>query len=298
MVKIIGLSGRARSGKTSLAQYLCEYHGAKIVTIANSLKKLCCDLLNVDMKTLNNMKDANTSIKIDDKEKFSEILSISTNINQNVVLDELNKYNITNVRELLQIVGTNIIRKYNENWHANKMVDDIKEIIRLNDKSTVVIDDVRFKNERNAIEDIGGNVFFILRTYINKVMNHASETSLKWFEYNYDKIILNNSTKSNFLKKSEDILYGKNIISFPDSFGNAYINLYGIRYSSISKIKEIAKHCIGMKYDRSVNMYYMEISGITKSCENELIDETRVDKKDGVYKIYNPFIIENLKLYL
>lgn len=298
MVKIIGLSGRARSGKTSLAQYLCEYHGAKIVTIANSLKKLCCDLLNVDMKTLNNMKDANTSIKIDDKEKFSEILSISTNINQNVVLSELNNYNITNVRELLQIVGTNIIRKYNEDWHANKMVDSINEIIKSNDKTTIVIDDVRFRNERNAIEKVGGDVFFILRTYINKVMNHASEISLKWFEYNYDKIILNNSTKNEFLKKAENILYGKNTISFPDSFGNTYVNLYGIRYNSIYRLKEIAKHCIGIKYDRSVNMYYMEINGLTKLCENELTDEARVYKSNGIYKIYNPFIIENLKLYL
>lgn len=298
MARIIGLSGRARSGKTSLAKYLCEYHGAKIVTIANSLKKLCCDLLNVDMETLNSMKDDNVPIKIDNKEKFSTILSISTNINQNVILSELNNYEITNVRELLQIVGTNIIRKYNENWHADKMIDSINEIIKSNDKTTIVIDDVRFKNERNAIENIGGNVFFILRTYINKVMNHTSEISLKWFEYNYDKIILNNSTKSEFLKKSENILYGKKLISFPDSFGDAYVNLYGIRYGSIYNIKEIAKHCIGIKYDRSVNMYYMEINGLTKACENELIEEARVDEINGAYRIYNPFIIENLKLYL
>ena len=54
---IIGFAGRKRSGKTMMAKHLEEKYDATIVTIAQSLKELCANLLDLDVEKLNFYKD-------------------------------------------------------------------------------------------------------------------------------------------------------------------------------------------------------------------------------------------------
>ena len=56
-LKIIGFAGRKRSGKTTLAKYLKNEENAVIITIADFLKYLCCELMNMSYEELNEKKD-------------------------------------------------------------------------------------------------------------------------------------------------------------------------------------------------------------------------------------------------
>ena len=238
---IIGFAGRARSGKSTLAQVLHNEEGYQILTIANYLKKLCCKLLgDISLTQLNELKNNDTDItnllKIDDN--FIHIINEATGIGYEVIKNELINlpYGIPTVRAMLQIVGTDIIRKYYPDWHIIQLVNEIES---LPDDVNIVVDDVRFPNERKEIERLGGIVIFIMRpTMLSMVYNHPSEISLQWFNFMEKRIIINYSNQyefiSNFLEmKTNDfrrmpLRQEKYLESVKD------INhLYGLQYTDI-----------------------------------------------------------------
>jgi hypothetical protein len=112
------------------------------------------------------------------------------------------------IRSVLQYVGTDILRKYNNNWHVEKMIQNIKKA----PSDIVVIDDVRFPNEYEAINDLGGTTFFIIRPDLNiSISNHISETSLSWQNFKDDRIIIN-MFDLNFLFQEFDFYLNTNFI--------------------------------------------------------------------------------------
>ena len=144
---IIGFAGRARSGKSTLAQVLHNEEGYQILTIANYLKKLCCKLLgDISLTQLNELKNNDTDItnllKIDDN--FIHIINEATGIGYEVIKNELINLpcGIPTVRAMLQIVGTDIIRKYYPDWHIIQLVNEIKS---LPDDVNIVVDDDGFR---------------------------------------------------------------------------------------------------------------------------------------------------------
>jgi hypothetical protein len=100
---------------------------------------------------------------------------------------------------MLQFIGTDLIRKYNTDWHVNR----IREMIDRN--KNYVIDDVRFKNEKALVEELGGDCWFVIRTTLENISNHESETSITWNDC-WNKIIINDSTLSNLLFKWETFI--------------------------------------------------------------------------------------------
>ena len=100
---------------------------------------------------------------------------------------------------MLQFIGTDLIRKYNTDWHVNR----IREMIDTN--KDYVIDDVRFPNEKALVEELGGDCWFVVRTTLDNISNHESETSIKWNDC-WNKIIINDSTLSNLLFKWETFI--------------------------------------------------------------------------------------------
>lgn len=186
MNKIIGLCGRMRSGKSELSK-ICEQYGYKKLSFAIPLKRLCAELLDLSMEGLNEAKNNKTEISFTFNEDVCEFLSIETNIPKNIVEKVCLNKKVEQVRDLLQFIGTDLIRGYNANWH----VERIKEMIEPEDK--YVFDDVRFPNEKKLIEDLGGDCWFIIRPSLENVSNHISETSLKWKDC-WNKIIINNGS--------------------------------------------------------------------------------------------------------
>lgn len=191
MGKIIAFAGRKRSGKTTFAGVVKSYYpDAKIYSFAGALKGLCASILDISLFRLNDLKNNNGEIYVD--------IAKDTNI-QDIIANETGTYSydikqivsemkpVTTVRELLQVVGTNIIRQLCPDWHVRKLEDRLKA----EKPELAVIDDVRFPNEKEALEYMGARLFFVCRPDDFNVSNHPSETSLTWHDFTTDDIIVN-----------------------------------------------------------------------------------------------------------
>ena len=147
MGKIIGFCGRCRSGKTELAK-ICEKKGYEKLYFALPLKQLCAEILNITINELNEKKNNNAKINLIIEKDICNTLSIKTNIPLKVTEELCYGKHIDNIRNMLQFIGTDYIRRYNKDWHVNK----IREMI--DENTNYVIDDVRFPNEKKMIEDL------------------------------------------------------------------------------------------------------------------------------------------------
>ena len=304
--KIIGFAGRKRCGKTTLAKLLQQEENAIIITIADYLKHLCCDLLNMSYEELIEKKDNGYVFDVVPDERWFNIINKKTNIDTHNIQKELENKHITSVRETLQIIGTDVIRKYNENWHVQKMIDEIESYS--NDK-LIVIDDVRFPNEREAILNLSGDVFFIVRPNVLDVSNHSSETALKWQNFDKRHIILNDNIteekfKIDFLihyRNNFDFIIMKSIFLYENE-NYLHCSCFGYEYNKDDELlSDIIRQ---VKSDKLFNEY-----GIIRyhTCSRKLSERYITEVDDRVkfiephfneFVTYNPLIVENLKLYL
>ena len=148
---------------------------------------------------LNRAKNEGIDIGVTIGKDICDILSEETEIPLDVVTETCDGVLISNVRQMLQFIGTDLIRKYNTDWHVNRiraMIDENKNY---------VIDDVRFPNEKKMIEDLGGDCWFVTRTTLDNISNHESETSLTWKDC-WNKVIINDTTLSNLQFKWETFI--------------------------------------------------------------------------------------------
>lgn len=150
--KIIGIAGKRGTGKTTAADYLVKNHRFKKISFAGSLKdkaKLFFPFSDYDFNCEN-------------KEKRY-------------------KYHDWTVREFLIRLG-NFMRFHDPNYW-------VKESGLANAYGRIVIDDVRFPNEVEYIQELGGKLVRLnryphLNIYGEKELDDPSETSLdaykKW----------------------------------------------------------------------------------------------------------------------
>ena len=303
---IIGFSGRKRSGKTTLEKMLQTEENAIIITIADYLKHLCCKLMNITYEELNTKKDNGYTFDVVPDERWFNIIDKHTNIGIDNIKKELENVHITTIRQLLQVIGTDVIRKYKENWHVQKMIEDIKSYSK--DK-LIVVDDVRFPNEREAILNLSGDVFFIIRPNVSEVSNHSSETALKWQNFDNRHIILNANITEEKLKLDFLIHFRNNfdfnIIKSIFLYENEnYLHCchFGYQYDKDDELlSDIIRQ---VKTDKLFNEY-----GIIRyhTCSKKLSERYILEVDDKIkfiephfneFVTYNPLIVENLKIYL
>ena len=196
--KILSFSGRKHSGKTELAK-LCAKYNYENINFADSLKDLICNSLEITREYLENNKDERSKQKYNLLAKVTYI-SHEINIDEEIVRTFLMEP-FDSIRNILQIIGTNLIRKYNCLWHINK----IKEKIKRNPDKYYCIGDTRFIDEKKLIDELEGECWFIIRPNMFEISNHYSEVELKWNNFG-NNIIINNTNKENFTKKWENYL--------------------------------------------------------------------------------------------
>ena len=147
--KIIAFAGRKRSGKGMLAKGMREYSpNVVIIAVADSLKLLCCKLLKITYDELTQMKDDGTTFEAKVDDYWVSTIKHEVKISDNIIRNEIGGRVFTNVREVLQIIGTDLIRKYSPDWHIDKTIERIKSY---GDDKIVVIDDVRFPDEKRRV---------------------------------------------------------------------------------------------------------------------------------------------------
>lgn len=147
MIKLIALTGYAGSGKTTAAKHLVEAHGFTLVKFAGPLKAM--------MRALGL---GNREIEGDLKEVPSAILGGKT------------------PRHAMQTLGSEWGRNL---IHSNIWVNAAMEMACdvIDHGGRVVIDDLRFGNEVDAVRSHGGIIIRIDRPGIGPVNNHESESN-------------------------------------------------------------------------------------------------------------------------
>jgi hypothetical protein len=161
-VRAIGISGYARSGKDTVASIFQDW-GYNRTAFADPIRKA--------VYALN--PQIHDGLRVQD------------------VVDQLGweraKVEYKEIRTLLQHMGTEAGRElYGEQFWIDRTLDAIP------DDTDVVITDVRFPNEADAIRELGGEVWRINRPGTGPVNDHISETAMD--DYPFDVIIDNSGT--------------------------------------------------------------------------------------------------------
>jgi len=187
MTKIIAFAGRKQSGKTTCSEYitsLCGHLQTKIYNFADPLKQdICINILGL-----------------------SHEQCYGSDLDKNTLTHIQWGGHYLTAREVMQVVGTDILRTMYNNVWVNATINKImREHLDL-----AIIADCRFPNEVESIKSAGGLVIKLNRNPHNS--DHASEIALDANNYpqsNFD-LVLNNNIMTideqnnevyNFLKK-------------------------------------------------------------------------------------------------
>lgn len=190
MNKIIAFAGKMRSGKGVAAHCLEERYGYTYIEVADKLKEICVELTGLsDINELNEYKNNGKTIDLMFNFEVCNKLAELAEIPSDFVLKKMYGKHIVNVRVLLQILGTDVLRAYNKDWHVYHMVDKILSLRKQN--KSVVIGDVRFPNEKLIIEGMGGEVYYVEMKNYDIFCQHPSEYSLFANDFDVDHIIYN-----------------------------------------------------------------------------------------------------------
>jgi len=164
---IIGLSGYAQSGKDTLAGMLIGLHKYENRSFADPIRKL--------------LYETNPLVK--DEYRVKSVVDAYGWDKAKVEFPEL--------RNLLQTLGVGARHVFNDQF----WVDQGLAGLSAGDK--VVITDVRFPNEADAIKNLGGQIWRIKRLGIGAVNEHVSETAMDG--YKVDQIFINNGSIENLM---------------------------------------------------------------------------------------------------
>jgi hypothetical protein len=160
--KIIGLVARSRCGKDTVAELLCLNYDYQRRAFADPMRH-ALQIINPRLDSITRVSDLVDDYGWDIAKKNPE------------------------VRRLLQVLGTDFGRKMlgDDVWIKMSLSD-----LRQDDR--VVISDVRFPNEADAIKKLGGTVWRINRKNHSAVNGHPSEHAMD--NYMFSHVIYNDGT--------------------------------------------------------------------------------------------------------
>lgn len=199
-MKIIGLTGFAKSGKSTAADIL-KKQGGKELAFAKHLKDVCSGVFAVERSYF-------------DDQSFKEIpFNYSLHVSENHIAEILNYFDVPKEhlpatikahagmvlqtpRHIAQYVGTEILRAIDTDIH-------IKMAFKLNEgtEGLLICSDVRFQNELAAVQNQGGIVLGISRkaaTPADLINLHPSEKEIPNLIRQSDVIINNEGTLTDF----------------------------------------------------------------------------------------------------
>lgn len=171
---ILGLTGSARSGKTTIAEHLRDAHGFRILSFADPLKKM--------LRTLDPMIGVEEEYEHPGfpEESISYPVHLSDFLEDDQWIPGVDEDRIKNdypeYRRLLQVLGTDCIRALEPNFWVDRLWEQLD--LELAEGNSVVIPDIRFPNEARVLDGwIVGHVKLInvYRPGAPATLTHASE---------------------------------------------------------------------------------------------------------------------------
>ena len=186
-MKLIGITGKKFSGKSTLAAMICEEYKAVELAFANPLKEICAKAFSVPLVFFH---DAGL------KEKTIAELGVSP-------------------RQMLQTIGmffrdikaVHLPELAIDNPWVYNVEKEIKYIrAQSEDVKIIVVSDVRFQDEYDMIKKNGGRIIRVVRRMLDSEENpHISETYMKNFIS--DITIENNDSLSDLRKNLSKISF-------------------------------------------------------------------------------------------
>lgn len=208
--KIYTLSGAKQSGKNTVADRLSNFHGFAQIAFADYLKELSINILS--------KIDCEVSKKHFEDGQLKESFIFDIYGKQMLFNNRGKKEVPMTYRQFLQIFGTECMRDliHDEIW-----VLPVKKFIRdtytSNKFNGVAITDARFPNEIESLKAFMQQYYptdryeflsiNVLRPDLPKTDFHASETSLRGFEF--DLGVNNNGTVKELFQKVDKIVTGE-----------------------------------------------------------------------------------------
>lgn len=205
MKTIIGLTGVKTSGKSTVANLVKNIVKESIteVALADKLKDVCSDVFFIprnyfDDQALKEVKlEEPRILTFSDIKQIMEFFNVANKINPEMrdSLYGMTGMVLTTPRQMLQVVGTELLRKEvgDEDIHCKN--------VKLNNNITI-ISDIRFPNEFEYFDKLENTFFvpfYIQRNEAEKHINensHSSETSVFKFSDKCIKINNNNNLQS------------------------------------------------------------------------------------------------------
>lgn len=171
---VIGISGRARSGKDTLVSFILAARGYGYrYGFADPLKRMLL-ALNID---------CSDPFWVDNKETVIPALGVS-------------------LRHLMQTLGTE--------WGRQQVNPDLWVILAkqalVDNGPGMLISDVRFENEATWIRQIGGQIIHLQRPGVSPVQTHASESGIAVLPQ--DIVLINNGTLEQLHHTVQEMFHG------------------------------------------------------------------------------------------
>lgn len=160
---IIGLTGYAGSGKDTIAKLLIEHYGFVRVAFADPIRSFCYQVNPI----VGWVAGEPTYLK---------------NIVDRDGWESAKRYE--GVRRMLQNVGCAARDVFGDMFWVHQALNSMAE-----SHSNIVVTDVRFKNEADALKLFGAQIWRVKRPNVNAVNNHISETEMEG--YKVDQIFYN-----------------------------------------------------------------------------------------------------------
>ena len=211
---IIGIGGEKKHGKDAIAKYLTQHYGFEQYAFADKMKKMVQSIWPFLDPWNDETKEQlfDEPLVIGDYVIGKIIMFIENDYDfsyeyEEKILSKLrNKKHFTSVRDILQFLGTDILRDIvDENYHYNS----VRYPIANYGIPRAVISDCRFKNERFLLRlhFSDAKVILVKRPSMvkNATSSHASETSLGSDE-EYDHVIINDGTLEDLYAKVDELM--------------------------------------------------------------------------------------------
>lgn len=312
-MKVIGIGGRKQSGKSEFGK-ICEKHGFEVLSFALPLKKLVCEILNKTYDELNRSKELSTCYSFSNN--VIKHVSDVTNIPFNTVDAFFKENEFKTIRQILQKVGTDLIRLHQPDWHVKKLEEII---LSKPENSLICFDDLRFQNEKYFIENkLKGVTSFIIRPNNKKVSNHESETSLSWYDFSGNEII-NDKELNTILETWEEYVTRVIESTTPQWVLPTFHKLNRESFNSIDEYMDENRLSFSMKnkftsifvryiIENNVKLEWLDNGKMVFKCKDQEVLQplkvymgliNKIESVDGIARLElnNPYIIENLKFF-